>query len=102
MTSKPTISSLLESDKERAIVPGNPASEKKWHTRATSGDTSTEDSFGLLLLKDLAIRWKIKIFFPIQDLVDETNEAMKNAEGCSSMAFNNGSRDPDRFSISSP
>lgn len=43
---------------------------------------------------------KIKIFFSIQDLVDETTENMKNADGCSSLAFSNGSGDPDRFSIS--
>lgn len=43
---------------------------------------------------------KNKDFFSIQDLADETNENMKNADGCSSLAFNNGSRDPDRFSIS--
>lgn len=32
--------------------------------------------------------------------MDETNAGMKNAEGCSSIPFNNGSGDFDRISIS--
>lgn len=39
--------------------------------------------------------------FSIHDLVGETNDGMKNAEGCNSMTFNNGHSGPDRSSISS-